>query len=67
MNKLKTAIRSTRPQFLLLTPVCVFLGSASAMADGARIEPALLDTSSSHDYVLYRQNLDVFAIGLNDL
>lgn len=42
MGTLQTVIRSARPPFLLLTPVCVFLGTATAMADGAYIDAYLL-------------------------
>lgn len=42
MGTLQTVIRSARPPFLLLTLVSVFLGTATAMADGAYIDAYLL-------------------------
>ena len=36
--RLTAPLRSTRPAFLLLTPVCVFLGASAAIIDGARLD-----------------------------
>jgi len=38
----KALLQSTRPAFLLLTPVCVFLGLSTALASGASVAPTLL-------------------------
>ena len=38
---LKALIQSTRPAFLVLTPVCVFVGLSTALASQAAIDPRL--------------------------
>ena len=42
MNKVKVAVQSMRAPFLLLTPVCVFLGMSAALANNAHINSLLL-------------------------
>ncbi|MDX1697791.1 MAG: prenyltransferase [Thiohalobacterales bacterium] len=71
MQKVATIIRSTRPAFLLLTPVCVFLGASTAVADGYRIEPRLfllalagallahISVNTLNEYYDYRSGLDL--------
>lgn len=38
---LKTLIQSTRPSFLVLTPVCVFLGLSTALASQVQVDSAV--------------------------
>ena len=39
---LQTLVRSTRPPFLVLTPVCVFLGIGAAVANQAEVSTYLV-------------------------
>lgn len=66
----KTLVRTTRPPFLLLTPACVFLGLATALASGATVAAVdillvLVGALSAHisvntfnEYFDYRSGLD---------
>lgn len=42
MSTVATVLASTRPRFLVLTPVCVLLGYAAAMASGHGVDTGLL-------------------------
>lgn len=39
---LKTVLQTTRPSFLVLTPVCIFLGLSTSLAKGVLINPTLV-------------------------
>ena len=71
IQQLTTIIRSARPPFLLLTPVCVFLGASTVVASGHSIEPRLLllalagallahiSVNTLNEYYDYRSGLDL--------
>jgi 1,4-dihydroxy-2-naphthoate octaprenyltransferase len=70
-NKALTLIRSMRVPFLLLAPVCVFLGFSTAVSTGARINPldlilvlfgavaAHASVNSFNEYFDFRSGLDI--------
>lgn len=71
MRKLKTVIQSARPSFLLLTPVCVFLGTGTVVANGTDIDLHLLtlvlagallahiSVNTLNEYYDFRSGLDL--------
>lgn len=70
-NKALTLIRSMRVPFLLLAPVCVFLGFSTAVSTGARINPldlmlvlfgavaAHASVNAFNEYFDFRSGLDI--------
>jgi 1,4-dihydroxy-2-naphthoate octaprenyltransferase len=70
-GSLKTWFMETRPQFLILTPICVLVGVAAAAYDGFKLEPlhvilTLLGALLAHisvnvlnDYFDYRSGIDL--------
>lgn len=71
MRTLKTVIQSARPHFLLLTPVCVFLGTGTVVANGTDIDLHLLalvlagallahiSVNTLNEYYDFRSGLDL--------
>ncbi len=72
-GSLKTWFLETRPQFLILTPVCVLVGVAAAAYDGFRLNPwhvtltlvgallAHVSVNVLNDYFDYRSGIDLAA------
>jgi len=71
---MRLILGAARPRFLLLSPVCVSLGFAAAVADGIRLDPmvsalVLLGAISAHvsvntlnEYLDYRSGLDFLTV-----
>ncbi len=71
LGRLKIWLAETRPQFLLLTPVCVFAGLAVSLMEGHPLRPlyfalAFIGALCAHiavnvlnDYFDYRQGIDL--------
>jgi len=70
-NKLRIILQSMRLPFLLLTPVCVFLGFATAVSSGAEINTAVfllaltgalsahISVNTFNEYLDFRSGLDL--------
>ena len=68
--QIKTTIQATRPSFLILTPICIFLGLSSALANECKIELSvfflvLMGATFAHVSVNTLNEYDDFKSGLD--
>mgnify|MGYP001567492110 CR=1 FL=1 len=72
--KFRTLFQATRPSFLILSPVCVFLGTSTAMAASGPIDTATLilivigalcahiSVNTLNDYADFKSGLDLITV-----